>query len=110
MHIYIQTILCQQFNMSTLHTLWLTYLKKAYKQNFSVWISLGAKPQSRVESGGLVKLKLQQSCTGLERPLSFREDEAPRYHDNRHMKLVMLSASRTGRIYSPGNISGTHFC
>jgi hypothetical protein len=30
--------------------------------------------------------------------------------DNRHMKVVRLSAIRTGRIYLPGNIPGTHFC
>jgi hypothetical protein len=69
----------------------------------------GAKPQSRVQSGGLVKVKVQKSRTGLERPLGFQEDEASRYHDNRHTTLVRLSASRTGRLYSPGNISRTHF-
>jgi len=26
------------------------------------------------------------------------------------MKVVSLSAQRTGRLYSPGNIPGTHFC
>ena len=26
------------------------------------------------------------------------------------MKVVRLSALRTGRLYSPGNIPGTHFC
>jgi hypothetical protein len=35
--------------------------------------------------------------------------EAPRFLDNRHMKLVRLSALRTGRVYPPGNIPGTHF-
>ena len=29
---------------------------------------------------------------------------------NRHMKVVSLSALRTGRLYPPGNIPGTHFC
>jgi hypothetical protein len=28
----------------------------------------------------------------------------------RHMKVVRLSALRTGRLYTAGNISGTHFC
>jgi hypothetical protein len=28
----------------------------------------------------------------------------------RHMKVVRLSAPRTGRLYPPGNIPGTHFC
>jgi len=26
------------------------------------------------------------------------------------MKVVRLSVLRTGRLYSPGNIPGTHFC
>jgi hypothetical protein len=29
--------------------------------------------------------------------------------DNRHMKVVRLSALRTGRLYSSGNNPGTHF-
>jgi len=44
------------------------------------------------------------------RPIGFQEAEAPRYLDNWHMKMVRLSALRTGRLYSPGNIPGTHFC
>ena len=36
--------------------------------------------------------------------------EAPRFQDNRHMKVVRLSALRTGRLYPPGNIPGIHFC
>jgi hypothetical protein len=37
--------------------------------------------------------------TGLERPWVFQELEAPRFLDNRHMKVVRLSAIRTGRLY-----------
>jgi hypothetical protein len=44
--------------------------------------------------------------TGLDRPLGF---QAPRFLDNRHM-VVRLSALRTGRLYPPGKIPGTHFC
>ena len=33
-----------------------------------------------------------------------------RIPDIQHMKLVRLSALRTGCLYSPGNIPGTHFC
>jgi hypothetical protein len=44
------------------------------------------------------------------RPLGFQEVEAPRFQDNRHMKVVRLSALRTGRLYYPGNTPGTHFC
>jgi len=31
-----------------------------------------------------------------------------RFPDNRHNKLVRLSAQRTGRLYPPGNVPGTH--
>jgi hypothetical protein len=36
--------------------------------------------------------------TGLDRPLGFQEAEAPRFLDNRHMKVVRLSALRTGLL------------
>jgi hypothetical protein len=45
--------------------------------------------------------------TGLDRPIGFQEVKAPRFQDNRHMKVVRLSAVLTGRLYSPGNIPGT---
>jgi len=31
-------------------------------------------------------------CTDLDRPWGFQEFEAPRFQDNRHMKVVRLSA------------------
>ena len=37
--------------------------------------------------------------TGPDRPWGFQEVEAPTFHDNRHMKVVRLSALRTGRLY-----------
>jgi hypothetical protein len=37
--------------------------------------------------------------TGLDRPLGFQEVEAPEFLENRHMKVVRLSALRTGRLY-----------
>jgi len=37
--------------------------------------------------------------TGLDSPWGFQEVEAPRFQDNRHMKVVRLSALRTGRLY-----------
>jgi len=39
--------------------------------------------------------------TGLGRPWAFQEGEAPRLQDNRHMKVVRLSALRTGHLYPP---------
>jgi hypothetical protein len=50
------------------------------------------------------------SCEGLDRSWRFQEVEAPRFQDNRHMKVVRLSALRTGQLYPPGIIPGTRFC
>jgi hypothetical protein len=50
------------------------------------------------------------SCTGLDGVLGFQDVEAPTFLDNRHMKVVRLSALHTGRLYLPGNITVTHFC
>jgi len=36
---------------------------------------------------------------GLGRPQGFEEVDAPRFQDNRHMKVVRLSTLRTGRLY-----------
>jgi hypothetical protein len=43
--------------------------------------------------------KLRHACTDLGRSREFQEDEAPRIQDNRHMKVVRLSALRTSRLY-----------
>jgi len=37
--------------------------------------------------------------TALDRPRGFQELEDPRFQDNRHMKVVRLSALRTGHFY-----------
>jgi hypothetical protein len=37
-----------------------------------------------------------QAWTG---PEGFKEVEAPRFQDNRHVEVVRLSALRTGRLY-----------
>jgi hypothetical protein len=51
----------------------------------------------------LVNVKISDPITGLDRPWGFQDGEAPRFQDNRHMKVVRLSALRcVGR--------GTHFC
>jgi hypothetical protein len=46
----------------------------------------------------------------MDRPIGFQEVEAPRFQDDRHMKVVRLSALRTGHLYPTGIIPGTHFC
>jgi len=35
------------------------------------------------------------------RPRGFQEAEVPRFQDSRHMKVVRLSALRTGHFYPP---------
>jgi len=37
--------------------------------------------------------------TALDRPCGFQETEAPKFQDNRHMKVVELSVLHTGRLY-----------
>jgi len=36
----------------------------------------------------------------MDRPRGFQDDEVPRLKDNRHVKVVRLSALRTGRLYN----------
>jgi len=48
--------------------------------------------------------------TGLEKLSGFQDVEAPKFQENKQMKVVSLSALGTGRLYPPGNIPGTHFC
>jgi hypothetical protein len=45
----------------------------------------------------------------LYRPIEVQV-EAPEFLDNRHMKVVRLSALRTGCLYPSGKMPGTHFC
>ena len=45
------------------------------------------------------QVKKKNPITDLDRPWGFREVKAPRFQDNRHMKVARLSALRTGRLY-----------
>jgi hypothetical protein len=47
--------------------------------------------------------------TGLDKPRGFQEVEAPRFQDNRHTKVVRLSALRTGHLYPPRKYSWYSF-
>jgi hypothetical protein len=55
------------------------------------------------------KIKVKLSHYSLHRPLGFQEVEAPRFIDNRHMKVVRLSALPTGRLYPPRKYSWYSF-
>jgi len=47
----------------------------------------------------LIDLGKSNPITDLDRPWGFQEAEATRFQDNRHMKVVRLSALRTGCLY-----------
>ena len=51
-------------------------------------------------------IPLQQAWTG---PQGCRRLRIPEFIDSWHMKVARLSAIRIGRLYSTGNILGTHF-
>ena len=53
---------------------------------------------------------MKQSHYRPRQALGSQEFEASRFQDNRHMKVVRLSTLNNGRLYSAGNIYGTHFC
>ena len=46
-----------------------------------------------------IAVKQSSPITVLDRPWGFQKVEAPRFQDNRRMKVVRLSALRTGRLY-----------
>ena len=45
-------------------------------------------------------IKKKQFLYGTEQARRVQEFEASRFHDNRHVKMVKLSALLTGRLYS----------
>ena len=55
------------------------------------------------------QLHKSNSITDLDRPIGFWKVEALSFQDNRYMKVVRLSALRTGCL-TPQEIPGTHFC
>jgi len=70
-------------------------------------------PPTHTLSFHLPSFSVLLTCNGKAIPLhawtgpeGFRK---LRLLDNRHVKLVRLSALRTGRFYPPGNIPGTYF-
>jgi len=55
-----------------------------------------------IKSSGKVKQSLYW-------PWGFQAVEAPKFHDNRHMKIVRFSALQTGRFYPPRKYSWYSF-
>ena len=48
---------------------------------------------------GLSRQERKNPITGLDKPWDFQGVEAPRFQDNRHMKVVRLSGLRTAHHY-----------
>jgi len=46
-----------------------------------------------------VSSKQSNPITGLDRPRGFQKVDDPKFQDSRHMKVVRLSALRTGHLY-----------
>jgi hypothetical protein len=46
-----------------------------------------------------ISKRYSNPITDLDRPLGFQEVEAPRFQNNRHMKVVRLSALHTCHLY-----------
>jgi len=58
-----------------------------------------------IPTGYIQNVKRQSNpITGLDRPWRFHDVEAPRFQDNRHMKVVRLSALCTRCLYPPKEI------
>ena len=56
------------------------------------------------------KKKKHNPFSGLERTWGFKEIEAPIFQDNRHLKVISLSALRTARFYPSEKRLRNLFC
>jgi hypothetical protein len=74
-------------------------------QVWTITVDILKKQLQAADKGWFSTLETGNPITDLDRPLEFQEVKAPRFLDNWHMKVV-----RTGRLYPPGDIHGTHFC
>ena len=59
---------------------------------------------------GKAKVKVKLSLDRPDRPYGFQEVESPRLHDSWYIKVLSLSALRTGHLYPPGNTAGANLC
>ena len=70
-----------------------TLKRMPHEKTHNIWPHLVCK----------VEVKVNNPIIGLNRPIGLLEFEAPRFQDNRHMKVVRLSAVCTDHLYPPGN-------
>jgi len=66
--------------------------------------SLGIKGLIEQVKGKAIPLQVWKG------PEGFRRLRLPDFQDNRHVKVVRLSALRTGLVCPTGHIPGTHLC
>lgn len=67
-----------------------------------------ASSSDRTTKGQESKISQTEMCTFKAIPLQALTVAVG--SSSQHMKVVMLSALRTGRLYPTGNIPGTQFC
>jgi hypothetical protein len=65
------------------------------------WHNSSGRTMALGSTQPLTEMSKSNPITGLDNPWGFQEVEAPRFLDNRHMKVVGLSGIRTGRLYPP---------
>jgi len=85
------------FYLNVLQLLNLCAYKVISRETWRGTVSLRAYGNKR--SCPNVMVKQTNPITGLDRPWGFQEVEARRFQDSRHMKVIRLSALRTGRLY-----------
>ena len=86
------------FRLGMYHQISLVYTPRPFSE--SVTLTADTVPIStNLESSWRVKNLKSNPITGLGRPCGFQEVEAPRFQDSRHIKVVRLSALRTGLLY-----------
>ena len=77
----------------------LSFICLCWKINSNVWLQLFAAAIITTVSMECKGKGKGNPITGLDRPWGFKQVEAPRFQDSQHMKVVKLSALRTGRLY-----------
>jgi hypothetical protein len=78
---------------------WVQNFPSTVSTKFELSYNYMTTTKSRVE-----EKRKSNPWSGLDRPWGFQEVEVPRFQDNWHMKVVMLSVLRSDPLYPTGNI------
>jgi len=102
-NIITKTTICSNIHTSfakcTPSVLVLSTADKFRSNQFATINQQNAQDSSYIYIYIIIKVKVKQSRYRLGQALRVTGVEAPRFQDNRHTKVVRLSALRTGRIY-----------